>query len=464
MSYRACRRALSVSIVALLLTGAALSTSYPRQLSAATQATGDDPGAYNVAVETSQAGGGSTWTYTITKATVDAKDLGHFIINFSNCGDQSPALAQIVSASVNGMDWLGQIEASEGTAGCNVDSTNVVKFDNLPPADTHVIEFTLDDIYPIVETTAWMKAGAACIKSSVLGPGCKGYLRTTAMDADASLVGKLYNDLNSYMRTFGFDFTEHPNCTGGYGGHIDGVHGTVDPDAELQQYVFRFDIHIDPVIDGDRCSSSTVDRQRNEMKSITNNSTWAKVQGNWDEWQILEWKFKLPIGLQPTANFFHIHQLKAQDGPNNGAPTITITPRATSSGLNKRIQIIHSVDGRNTDKGSIVDNVPLSEFEGEWVQVREEMHYAYEGHYSVKITRIRDGAVLIDFTDPNIDMWRMGSSYIRSKFGLYRSLAGGRLNQNPVGQSPLLKNESLWITDFRVYEKNPNPAPGLPHQ
>ena len=83
------------------------------------------------------------------------------------------------------------------------------------------------------------------------------------------------------------------------------------------------------------------------------------------------------------------------------------------------------------------------------MQVREEVHYTYEGHYAVKITRIRDGKVLIDFTDPNIDMWRIGSSYIRSKFGLYRSLAGGRLDQDPVGQSPLLKNESLWITDFK---------------
>jgi hypothetical protein len=26
------------------------------------------------------------------------------------------------------------------------------------------------------------------------------------------------------------------------------------------------------------------------------------------------------------------------------------------------------------------------------------------------------------------------------------------------------KNESLWITDFRVYEKNPNPNPGVPHE
>ena len=29
-----------------------------------------------------------------------------------------------------------------------------------------------------------------------------------------------------------------------------------------------------------------------------------------------------------------------------------------------------------------MDNVPLSDFEDEWVQVREEMHYTYEGYYS----------------------------------------------------------------------------------
>jgi hypothetical protein len=418
---------------------------------------------YDVGVDVSEAGGGATWTYTLTKTSDNAKDLGHFILNFDTCGDHSPTIASIVSATVNGENWMERIEATEGVTGCGVPSKNFVKFDDLPEADTYVIQFVLDDVYPLMDSAAWLKSGGVCLKKALPGPGCKGYLRTSTMEADASLVGKTYSEINTYMRRFGFDYTEHPNCTGGYGGHIDGVHGDVEADPFLNDPVFRFDIHIDPVIDGDRCSSTTVDRQRNEMKSITNNSTWAKVQGNWDEWQILEWKFRLPVGLQPTANFFHIHQLKAQDGPNNGAPTITITPRATSAGANKRIQIIHSVDGRNTDKGTIVDNVPLAEFEGEWVQVREEMHYTYDGHYAVTIRRIRDGKVLIDFTDPDIDMWRIGSSYIRSKFGLYRSLAGGRLDQDPVGQSPLLKNESLWITDFRVYEKNPNPAPGVPH-
>ena len=464
MSYPACHRAAVFTVLALLLTGSALMATHESPTPAAAPPRGADPGAYDIVVETSQAGGGSTWTYTITKATTDAKDLGHFIIDFNNCGDQSPSLAHIVSATVNGVNWFGQLEASEGRTGCDVDSSNFVKFDHLPAADTHVIEFTLDGIYPTVETTGWLNAGRACMRKGLLGPGCRGYLRTTAMDADASLVNKLYSGINTYMRTFGFDFTEHPNCSGGVGGHIDGVHGAVDMDASVNRYVFRFDIHIDPVIDGDRCSSSTVDRQRNEMKSITNNTTWANVQGNWDEWQILEWKFKLPPGFQPTQNFTHIHQLKAQDGSNNGSPVITITPRADSSGANKRIQLIHSVDGANTGKGTIVDNIPLAEFENEWVQVREEVHYTHDGYYSATITRVRDGKVLVDFKDEHIDMWRIGSSYIRSKFGIYRSLSGGRLNQVPVGQSPLLKNESLWLTDFRLYEKNSNPDPGVPHE
>lgn len=270
--------------------------------------------------------------------------------------------------------------------------------------------------------------------------------------------------VNTFLKTVGFDYSENPHCTGGYGGHDDGIHMMAELDATLNQYVFRMDIHIDPVIDGDRCSSSTKDRQRNEMKSTTNNSTWAKVQGNYDEWQILEWKFKLPKGFQPTGSFCHIHQLKAQDGSNNGSPIITITPRASSNGSNRRMQIIHSVDGgTGPARGTVVDNIPLSDFEDEWVQVKEEIHYVHNGYYSCKITRISDGKVLINYEHNDIDMWRKGASYIRSKHGIYRSLAGGDLSKNPVGQSTLLKNESIWLCDFKVYEKNTNPTPGIAH-
>jgi hypothetical protein len=452
-------------LLGCLLVGAGLAIrdAHPIAAGAIVQSS-PEPDDYTVALDVSQGSGYSTWTYTVTRPPTTAKEIPHFTVDFGACGDQSPTLANIVSATVNGVDWINNISATDSTSSCGITSSNVIMFDKLPRATTYVISFTLNDNFPPMDTAVWLKTAPWCHKKPALGPGCKGYTRTTTMEADPSLVGKIYSQINTYMRTFGFDYTENPNCTGGLGSHIDGVHAAADFDNTFNQYVFRFDIHIDPVIDGDRCSSSTDDRQRNEMKSITNNTTWAKVQGNWDEWQILEWKFKLPAGFQPTGNFCHIHQLKAQDGPNNGAPVITITPRANgTTGESKRIQVIHSVDGASTGKGTIVDNVPLSLFEDQWVQVREVVHYTHDGFYGLTITRISDGQVLIDFRDDHIDMWRIGSSYIRNKWGIYRSLAGGHLDNTPVGQSPLLKNESLWLRDFRIYEKNTNPTPGLPH-
>lgn len=57
--------------LALLLTGAATIA-----LLEARGAALASPDPYNVVVETSEAGGGATWTYTITKAASNTTDLG----------------------------------------------------------------------------------------------------------------------------------------------------------------------------------------------------------------------------------------------------------------------------------------------------------------------------------------------------------------------------------------------------
>ena len=142
------------------------------------------PAGYDVAVQTSEAGGGATWTYTLTRSSAKAKAPGHFILDFDACGAHGPTIASIVSATVNGVNWLDQIEATEGATGCGVPSRNFVKFDNLPEADTYVIEFTLDDVYPLMDSTGWLKSGTVCSRNALPGPGCKGYLRTSAMEAD----------------------------------------------------------------------------------------------------------------------------------------------------------------------------------------------------------------------------------------------------------------------------------------
>src|SRR5215813_1302582 len=156
------KTSLTILFSLLLLAGGPLAAKREGQI-ADTMAVGQghNPGSYDVDLQLSQAVNSTTWRYTITKATTRTKDLGHFIVNFGNCGDQSPTIANIVSATVNGEKWSDHIKASEGNTGCDVDSANFVKFDELPSANMYVIEFTLDDIYPPMDTTAWLKSGTS---------------------------------------------------------------------------------------------------------------------------------------------------------------------------------------------------------------------------------------------------------------------------------------------------------------
>ncbi|HET9571687.1 MAG TPA: BACON domain-containing protein [Bacteroidales bacterium] len=303
----------------------------------------------------------------------------------------------------------------------------------------------------------------SAISECLISQATDGYTMTADMSGDDGGILNLtnWNAVDTYMKGFGYEYTEHPEAcnTPGYA-HLTMPHCTPVYDATLHKNVFRFDIHVTPFLDRDRCTIGTYDRQRNEMKTQTNNTTWSKVQGNYDEWQILEWKFKLNAGLKPSNSFFHIHQLKAQDGTDNGAPLITITPRATN-----RIQIIHTARSGGHSLGTVVDNANLSEYLDEWVQVHEEMHYNIVGSYKITITRIRDNKVLMSYETNNIDLWRKGSSFIRNKYGLYRSLGGDvPINVDGSGIPPNgIKNESMWVTDFKIFEKNPNPNPSQPH-
>lgn len=287
-------------------------------------------------------------------------------------------------------------------------------------------------------------------------PISMGYTLQSSMQGDPSLLGKNYVEIHNYMKQYGWDYSEHPNSSDL--DHNDGIHCLNIYDETLKQYVFKFMIHVNPILDGDR--GEFIDRQRNEMKSQTSGS-WYKMNGNWDEWQILEWKFNIPKGFRPSTSFCHIHQLKAQEG-NNSMPIITITLRGNNDGTNRRVQVIHTGDISATNKGTIVDNIPLEEFEDEWVQVQEEVHYTHNGFFRIKITRISDNKVLMDYSIDNIDMWRKGATNIRNKFGIYRSY-GKTLSDPNDRPSNGIKDESLLLGDFYIYEKNTNPNP-QPHE
>ncbi|MDR2038660.1 MAG: hypothetical protein LBQ60_12120 [Bacteroidales bacterium] len=297
-------------------------------------------------------------------------------------------------------------------------------------------------------------------------------------DIPNSIIGQTNSWLHTNLfRDIGFDYSEYPNCTGN-GGYPNGKHLEILMDATLNKPVMRFYIHINtapntpyPINGGylattDRCGTS--DRQRNEFKSATNNTTWSKMQGHYNEWQILRWKMRIPKGYQPTNNFCHIHQIKAQDGSNNGSPMITITLRANSnSGTNRRVCIEHTASGSGTSRGNMKE-APIDDFENEWVQIEEEMHFMPQGgntdqhgFYRIKITRIRDNKVLIEHQRGDIEMIRKTATFLRGKWGIYRSL-GGDIATNQNNKNSLLKDEYIDMCDFEVWRKNHNPNPAQP--
>ena len=70
--------------------------------------------------------------------------------------------------------------------------------------------------------------------------------------------------------------------------------------------------------------------------------------------------------------------------------------------------MIHTGDTRTSGKGVIIDNLPLADFEDEWIQVETEMHYTHHGTFRIKLTRISDGKVLADQSFADVDLWRNG--------------------------------------------------------
>jgi hypothetical protein len=242
--------------------------------------------------------------------------------------------------------------------------------------------------------------------------------------------GNTYELINSILGGTG-NAVEDPDCAHtSFGRHISEVY-----DNTLSKNVFAFILHVTP--DDDRCNGST-DRQRNEIK--TYGPSPANVKGELNETVTYRWKFKLGAGMQPSSSFTHIHQLKAGDGTNEDAPIITITPRA---GNPEKLEIIHTGNSGVTtlNKVKIVDLAP---FKGTWVEVIEKVSYKTSGFIDLAIRKVSDGTVLLSYTNNNIDLWRDGATFVRPKWGIYRSL-------NNVAS---LRDEEVLFADFCIAEGN----------
>ncbi len=230
-------------------------------------------------------------------------------------------------------------------------------------------------------------------------------------------------------KAFGKKAYEVPDC----GHKAFGPHITQVLDQELGKFVFVFHLHVKP--DDDRCEKD--DRQRCEIK--TYNPSPDALKGFQGDACTYRWKFKLDAKFQASPKFCHIHQLKAVDG-DDGKPLITLTPRIGKPSV---LQLIFTPPEGQGD-WTVLTSAELSLFKGVWVEAEEKVTYGKNGSYSLTLRRVKDGVVLLTFSKTGLALWREGTSFVRPKWGIYRSL----------DEPSYLRDEDVRFADF-VVEKTP---------
>jgi len=195
----------------------------------------------------------------------------------------------------------------------------------------------------------------------------------------------------------------------------------------LQKEVFQFIIHHE--LDGDMVGGYD-DRQRMEIKTMDgqfdNPDMYSRGGGDTFTHR---WKFRLPDDFRVSSEYTHIHQIKAEGG-DSGNPIFTLTGRRLRTGR-EVLQLIYRGPIRPNGYPSLnwyPVQVDLEPFKGEWIHAQQTITYDNPGTFSIKLTRIRDMKVLLEYTysagiydepDPFV-MYRPGNVYIRPKFGIYR--------------------------------------------
>ncbi|OXA72949.1 hypothetical protein B0A67_05735 [Flavobacterium aquidurense] len=217
----------------------------------------------------------------------------------------------------------------------------------------------------------------------------------------------------------------------GFGRHITEVY-----DNDLKKYVFEFHLHVSNTPPDNEPVKSKTDRQRVEIKSFEPSPD--NLKGINGETVQYKWHFKIPAGFKPTKDFTHIHQIKAVDG-DAGNPLFTLTLRKMTNGSNQ-LELIYVKD--EATKMIKYQTVDMSLFEGIWVEATETIKVGRKGTYAITIKKVDDGTVLMKYSNSNIQTIRADNSFIRPKWGMYRSLK----------DIANMKDETMRFSDFSIQE------------
>ena len=190
-------------------------------------------------------------------------------------------------------------------------------------------------------------------------------------------------------------------------------HLTVEKDKEMAA-AFVFRIHRDKDGDRDKVWPKGQERQRNEIKGYQSSPQTMKVLPG--EVTRYHWYLKIDESFAVTTKFCHFFQLKPVGGKNASDPILTLSGSIVRG--KRQLEIRWWTKDRN-ERMFIAD---WDDCKGKWLECECITKIGEEGFLRFTVTS-PDKAIRFRREVPGLVTWRPGISFVRPKWGIYRSLA-----------------------------------------
>lgn len=166
------------------------------------------------------------------------------------------------------------------------------------------------------------------------------------------------------------------------------------------------------------------DRSRTEIKVAPGSGPQSKFHAKEGDRFTYSWRFKVSPDMRFSKRFTHFHQIMAHGGKLSNFPLITFTARSDG-----KLSIHYTQHPFKSRPNTIaLGSIELAKVAGEWLDVREKILFSNTGSYHLDIYDEKENVVL-SIDRPQLDMWRLGATHMRPKWGIYRR-HDPALNQN----------------------------------
>jgi hypothetical protein len=196
------------------------------------------------------------------------------------------------------------------------------------------------------------------------------------------------------------------------GNHQDFEHLTVGEDKEMGAG-FVFFLHRDKDGDRDKAWPKGEERQRNEIKGYQSSpKTLKALRGEVTRYH---WYLKIDESFAVTTKFCHFFQLKPVGGKSSSDPLLTLSGSIVRG--KPQLEIRWWVkDGK--DRLFVAD---WKDCKGKWLECECISKLGTKGVLRFSV-RSPDNAIRFDREIPSFATWQPDYSFVRPKWGIYRSL------------------------------------------